>query len=294
MLSGRLGLDGGKVRHGDRHGLVWLARGTLSVESGSLRFLCTGSSLMPPGDYAVPVQSVSMVLLGPGTTVTHDAMRLTARQGTGMIAVGEDGVRCYSAPPLGRDDSALARRQAMVWADADGTRRDIARRMYALRFGSVLPHRDIAVLRGIEGRRMKEVYSRAAQEAGIRWHGRRYDRADPGAADLPNQALNHASSAVESAAMIAVSAVSAIPQLGFIHEDSAASFVLDIADLYRESITVPVAFAAARRVQERPSLCIEREVRMACGEAFHKGDVIGSMIDRIKGLFDVDDCHYRA
>lgn len=61
----------------------------------------------------------------------------------------------------------------------------VARRMYALRLGEVLPHRDIAVLRGIEGARMKETYRIAAERAGIRWSGRRYDRQNPLAADAP-------------------------------------------------------------------------------------------------------------
>ena len=33
--------------------------------------------------------------------------------------MGEDGVRCYTAPPLTHNDSGLARRQARVWADED-------------------------------------------------------------------------------------------------------------------------------------------------------------------------------
>ena len=95
----------------------------------------------------------------------------------------------------------------------------VARRMYALRLGEVLPQRDIAVLRGIEGARMKETYRVAAERAGIRWNGRRYDRQNPNATDKPNQALNHAASAIEGAATIAVAATATIPQLGFIHED---------------------------------------------------------------------------
>ena len=39
-----------------------------------------------------------MILLGPGSTVSHDALRLLARHGTVLAAVGEDGVRFYTAP----------------------------------------------------------------------------------------------------------------------------------------------------------------------------------------------------
>ena len=133
---------------------------------------------------------------------------------------------------------------------------------------------------------MKESYRLHAQRARIEWRGRRYDRADPAAADLPNQALNHASSAVEGAAAIAVAATATIPQLGFIHEDAGQSFVLDIADLHRDGITIPCAFRAAKRVAERPDENIERLTRRLTGEALAREHVIPAMIERIKALFE--------
>jgi CRISP-associated protein Cas1 len=43
MLDGRLGLDTARLPHADRHGLIYLDRGRLSVESGACR-LRRGSS----------------------------------------------------------------------------------------------------------------------------------------------------------------------------------------------------------------------------------------------------------
>ncbi len=289
MLKGRLGLETARVPHADRHGLLWLARGNLKAEDGTLRFITAGGAGWDAGDYAIPFQTVSMVLLGPGTTVSHDALRLLARHGTALVAVGEDGVRLYTSPPLGPNESQLARRQARVWADAQEARLSIARRMYAWRFGEVLPHRDISVLRGIEGARMKQTYQLLAQKYGVCWKGRRYDRARPESADLPNQAINHAASAVEAAAAIAVAATGTLPQLGFIHEDSASAFTLDIADLFRDSVTLPVAFKAVRQAEKERDQLIERLVRRLAGETFRRDHVIPAMIDRIKELFDDGD-----
>lgn len=286
MLLGRLGLETARLPHADRHGLVYIDRGRLSVEDGALTFAAAGSASMAAGEYSIPHQSISLVLLGPGGSVTQDALRLLARHGAGLVAVGEDGVRLYTAPPLLPDFSNLARRQVTLWADTRIGRIKVARQMYAQRLGEVLPHRDIAVLRGIEGARVKEVYKITAQRFGIEWRGRRYDRNAPLSADMPNQALNHAASAVEGAAAIAVTATATIPQLGFIHEDSGQSFVLDVADLFRDSITVPSAFRAARAVRNDPRLSIERVARRITGETLRREGVIAAMIDRIKGLFD--------
>jgi CRISPR-associated protein Cas1 len=288
MLKGRLGLNTARIPHADRFGLLYLERGALSVEDGCLRFVAALGPTLDAGDYQIPHQSVSFILLGPGSTVSHDALRLLAYHGTALAAVGADGVRCYTAPPLMPDSSALARRQARVWADADGARLDIARRMYAWRLGEVLPHRDIAVLRGIEGARMKETYRLTAARFAVTWSGRRYDRANPNAADFANQAINHAASAVEAAAAIAVAATATIPQLGFIHEDSGQSFVLDIANLFRDTITLPVAFQAAQTAQKRPDEGVERVTRRLAGGTLQREGVIPAMIERIKGFFEAD------
>ena len=81
MLFGRLGLDTARIPHADRHGLLWLARGRLNARDGTLSFeKKDGSSAqndpLKPGRYSIPFQSISMILLGPGSTVSHDALRL--------------------------------------------------------------------------------------------------------------------------------------------------------------------------------------------------------------------------
>jgi CRISPR-associated protein Cas1 len=288
FLPGRLGLSGSRIPHADRHGLLWLSRGRLSVEDGTLRFVCSESEDLAAGDYAIPYQGVSMILLGPGCTVTHDVLRVLARHGTLLAAVGGGGTKYYTAPPMGQGRSDVARRHATIWANKK-RRLDVARRMYAFRFGRVLPHRDIAVLRGIEGGRVKEMYRVEAGKFGIPWNGRRYDRANPNAADVPNQAINHAATFVEAAADIAVAATGALPPLGFVHEESSNAFTLDIADLYRGEVTVPLAFQAAHQVLDNPELSVERTLRRNAAAEFRKRQLIPKMIDRIKELLDADD-----
>lgn len=285
MLPGRLGLETARVPHADRHGLVFLDRGALYVVDGCLRFDAAGGGMVDRGEYVIPHQSVSMVLLGPGSTVSHDALRLLTRHGTGLIAIGEDGVRQYTGTPFLPDTSALARRQVTLWADARHGRLLVARRMYARRLGVIMPHRDIETLRGIEGARARAMYAKLAAKYGVEWKGRSYDRQDPQAADAINQAINHAASAVEGAAAIAVTATATIAQLGFIHEDSGQSFVLDVADLYRDSITLPCAFRSMALQRERPGQPLERIVRKLVGTTLRKQGVIPAMIDVIKELF---------
>lgn len=288
LFSGRLGLADTRVPHADRHGLIWLSRGRLFVEDGTLRFVCTESADIEAGDYAIPYQNVSLVLLGPGSTVSHDALRILARHGTLLAAVGEGGVKFYTAPPMGQGRSEVARAHARLWAD-ENERLSTARRMYAFRFGKILPHRDISVLRGIEGARMKETYRITADRYQIPWEGRRYNRERPDDADIPNQAINHAATFVECAADIAVAAVGALPPLGFIHEDSSNAFTLDIADLFRAEFTIPLAFRVAKMAIDDKQIQLERTLRKEAAKEFRRAKLIPKMIDRIKELLHVDD-----
>lgn len=288
LLPGRLGLAASRIPHADRHGLIWLSRGRLFVEDGTLRFVTAGDGELAAGDYAIPYQAVSMILIGPGTTVTHDVLRVMARHGTLLAAIGEGGVKMYTAPPMGQGRSDVARAHAELWADQE-KRLLVARRMYAIRFGEVLPRRDISALRGIEGGRLREAYRLLARKYGVEWKGRRYDRNNPQSDDVPNQAINHAATFVEAAADIAVAAVGALPPLGFIHEESSNAFTLDIADLWRVDVTLPLAFSVAARVIKEPERSLEREVRYEAAKWFRKKDLIPNMIDRIKELLQVND-----
>ena len=288
MLRGRLGLETARIPHADRHGLVWLSRGQLTVSDGTLQFCASGNGELASGIYDIPYQGVSLLLLGPGVSLTHDVLRLCARHGTGIAAVGDNGTRFYTAPPRGPDHSALARRQAVLWADPD-SRIATAIAMYAIRLGEAPARADIAALRGMEGARVREMYKLMARQYGIPWEGRRYNRNAPEETSPVNMAVNHAAVATRAAAEIAVAATATIPQLGFIHEDSSISFALDIADLFRDEFTLPVAFQGYKRCVEDESLSLEREVRKLAGASMRRQGLIPAMIERIKEIFDAHD-----
>ena len=257
------------------------------MEDGTLRFVTGGYDELEAGSYSVPYQMVSCFVLEPGTSVTHDALRLLARHGCGLVAVGEGGVRFYASMPAGPDSANRARRQVGAWADPQRRTR-VVRRMYGMRMGEILPSTDLDSLRGIEGSRVKRSYTLAAKQFGIPWKGRRYDRRRPELTDAPNLAINHASSALQAAALVAVATTGTLPQLGFVHEDSGIAFALDVADLFREEVLLPVAFGAVKeeRAQQGSKVPLERRVRRLAVETFRREKVVSRMIDRIKELLD--------
>jgi len=65
------------------------------------------------------------------------------------------------------------------------------------------------------------------------------------------------------------------------------AFTLDIADLHRAELTIPLAFKAARHCLDNPGLNLERTLRKEAAVEFRRSKLIPKMIDRIKELLTV-------
>jgi hypothetical protein len=101
--------------------------------------------------YRLPVATLSAVLLGPGTTVTHAAMKACADSNTPVCWIGEDGMRFYAFGITPNHDNLMSRKHAAAWADKK-KHAEIARRMFVQRFPGVdVQAYSIAEWRGMEG-----------------------------------------------------------------------------------------------------------------------------------------------
>lgn len=195
------------------------------------------------GLVSFPATTIASLMLGPGTRITHAAIRLLADSGTSTCWVGENGVRMYAHAISQAQSTRYLSHQA--WLVSDHTRRlNVAKQMYEMRFpGEEVTGLTIQQLRGREGARIKNTYKLHASRTGINWQGRHYI---PGQAFAAGDDLNRTLSALNTALYgichAAIVGLGASPSLGFVHLKSAVSFVLDIADLYKAEITIPAAF----------------------------------------------------
>jgi CRISPR-associated protein Cas1 len=73
--------------------------------------------------------------------------------------------------------------------------------------------------------------------------------------------------------------------LGFIHTGKLLSFVYDVADLYKADLTMPMAF----RLAATGGADLDRKVRMACREAFHKHRLMERILVDIAEVLDAGD-----
>jgi CRISPR-associated protein Cas1 len=91
---------------------------------------------------------------------------------------------------------------------------------------------------------VRDAYAQAAQEHGIPWKGRKYNRENWDDSDPVNQALSTATACLYGLCHAAIVALGYSPALGFIHSGKQLSFVYDVADLYKLEVCVPAAFHA--------------------------------------------------
>lgn len=232
------------------------------------------------GRVAIPIASLSVLFLGPGTTISHEAVKLLAQNGCSIIWSGEN-VSLFYAQGLGetRKGNRLLR-QARLVSDPH-LRREIARRMYAFRFDETLePDITLEQLRGMEGARVRNTYRNVARRYGIKWQGRRYNRQQWDASDPVNRAFSAANALLNGICHAAIVSAGYAPGLGFIHTGKQLSFVYDVADLYKTEVTIPIAFRVAALGKEN----VELEVRRRCREHFKEIKLLERIIPDIDAL----------
>lgn len=230
----------------------------------------------------VPAAMVSVILLGPGTRVTHGAINLLADSGTAVCWVGEHGVRLYASGVGPSRSSHLLVRQAHLVSHPHD-RIAVARRMYAMRF----PDEDVSgltmqQLRGREGYRVKRLYGEHSKRTGVPWERRDYLPGRPDeAGDDVNRLLSAGNACLYGLSHAVIVGLGASPGLGFVHTGSALSFALDVADLYKGETTIPLAFSLAARGRTD-----ERDMRRAFRDIVRDGKLLQRAIGDVKSLLE--------
>ncbi|MFF9628294.1 type I-E CRISPR-associated endonuclease Cas1e [Streptomyces fradiae] len=228
----------------------------------------------------VPAAWLAVLLIGPGSRITHAAVTLLADSGTSLCWVGEHGVRLYASGHGVARGSQLQLRQAWL-VTRPKERVAVARRMYDMRFpGEKTSSLTLQQLRGREGTRVRRLYAQHAERTGVTWTKRDYKPGDAFAAgDDVNRLLSAANSALYGICHAVITGIGASPALGFVHTGSALSFVLDIADLYKAEFTIPLAFDLAAK-----GLTSERDARTALRDAVVQGKLLSRVVTDVKNL----------
>lgn len=234
----------------------------------------------------IPSAIISVLMLGPGTDVSHRAMELIGDSGISVCWIGEHGVRYYAGGRPLTHSSRLILKQAELITN-QRKHAEIVRKMYAMRFPDEnVSNLTVQQLRGKEGSRVRKIYRQESKKWGVEWNGREYDPEDFTASDLINQTLSAAHSCLYGLAHAVICAIGCSPALGFVHIGHELSFVYDIADLYKTEITVPIAFEIAANP---PTEDISRAVRLRVRDEMAKTRLLEKMVRDIKYILNPED-----
>lgn len=237
------------------------------------------------GRTLVPAASLCVLMLGPGTKITHAAVKVLADNGCSMLWTGEEMTKFY-AQGLGETRKAYHLLQQAELACNPAKHARVCIRMYQKRFTEMLdPSLTLPQIRGFEGVRVRRAYKEASQKYGVSWHGRIYERFNWGGSDPINRALSAANATLNSVCHAAIVSGGYSPAIGFVHTGKQLSFVYDVADLYKADITIPIAFSIVAESDQN----IERRTRMACREKFREMKLLDRILPDIDNILEVKD-----
>lgn len=235
------------------------------------------------GKTALPIAALAVLLLGPGTSISHEAVKLLALNGCSILWVGEDSTRFY-AQGIGETRKAYRLLHQAALVSEPDKHKQVAMRMYKFRFDEPLPDDlNMEQLRGREGVRVRSIYKTMGRRYGVTWKGRRYDRKTWLASDPINQALSAANTLLNGLCHAAILSGGFSPGLGFVHTGKQLSFVYDVADLYKTEISIPVAFEATAMGTNG----LDARVRQAMRQKIHETKLLERILPDLDRLLEI-------
>lgn len=225
----------------------------------------------------IPPSAFACLLIEPGVTITHEAVKLCAENNTLLIWIGEGGTRIYSVGLVSSNPERLIT-QVSVHLKME-RRIEAARRLYELMFDEVMPPSfTIAKLRGIEGARVKAWYEETASELGFIWTGK-MTRGDL------QQTMAFATGCLYSIAEVAIHVLGYNPSIGIVHSGNPKSMVYDLADTLKFN-------GFLREVMQKhvsTGMSGYAVTRRFCRDYFRANNTLQTAIDNMEYIFNGTD-----
>jgi CRISPR-associated protein Cas1 len=222
----------------DRYPFIYLERGRLEIDDSSVKWIdCDGQVMR------LPIATITCLLLGPGTSITHEAVKVLAASNCTVCWVGEDSFLFYALGESPTADTRNMRRQVQLACNKEKAL-IVAKRMFSQRFPEVdLENKKLKEMKGMEGARVRRLYKEMAEKYKVNWDGRSYVPGKFELSDITNKILTACNAALYGLLSSCIYSLGYTPHIGFIHTGSPLPFVYDLADLYKEYLCIDLAFS---------------------------------------------------
>lgn len=269
----------------DKYPFLYLERGRLEIDDSSIKWIDADNNVVP-----LPVATLNALLLGPGTTVTHDAVKTAVSANCSICWVGEDSLLFYAAGFLPTADTRNLKQQIELASDAEKSL-EVARRMFARRFPDAeLQGKSLQEMMGMEGHRVRALYQQKAEEYQVGWKGRQFTPGKFELGDVTNQVLTSTNAALYGILCSAVHSMGYSPHIGFIHSGSPLPFIYDLADLYKERLCIDLAFTLTRDLAGRYD---KHKVSAAFRQRVIEMELLANVGEDILDIFGVSNARRR-
>ncbi len=260
----------------DKYPFIYLERGRLEIDDSSLKWIDCEMNIV-----RLPIATINCLLLGPGTTITHEAVKIAAAANCSIIWVGEDSLVFYAVGQTPTADTHNLRHQVELSANPEKSV-EVARRMFAHRFSvAKLTGKSLKEMMGMEGSRVRLLYEVKAQQYQVGWKGRNYIPGKFELSDMTNRILTASNAALYGIVASVIHSLGYSPHIGFIHSGSPLPFVYDLADLYKEELCIDLAFSLTLEMAGQYNKHI---VASAFRQRVIKSDLLGKIVVDIEAL----------
>lgn len=220
---------------------IYLEAGRLEVDDSSVKWIDSTGNVV-----RLPIATISALLLGFGTTVTHAAVKACASANCTLCWVGEDSLLFYASGMSPTSNTRNFKKQMLLAADKTKSL-SVARNMFNFRFPETYTeNKTLKELMGMEGYRVKKLYADMAEKYQVGWKGRSYTPNNFELSDTTNKILTSANAALYAVISSVVFSLGYSPYIGFVHSGSPLPFIYDLADLYKENLTIDMAFSLTK------------------------------------------------
>jgi CRISPR-associated protein Cas1 len=263
----------------DKYPFIYLERGRLEIDDSSVKWIDCDANVV-----RLPIATLNCLMLGPGTSVTHEAVKVIAQSNCSLCWVGEDSLLFYASGQTPNADTRNMREQMKLSTDSKKSV-EVARRMFAKRFPEAdLAGKTLNEMMGMEGYRVRALYEQKGQEYGVGWKGRSFTPGKFELGDIANQVLTASNAALYGILSSAVHSMGYSPHIGFIHSGSPLPFVYDLADLYKEYLCIDLAFSLTLEMAGQYN---KHKVSTAFRQRVIETDLLGKIGQDIEAILGV-------
>jgi CRISPR-associated protein Cas1 len=275
-----------------------------------------------PLGFNIPIANTMFLLLGPGSSITQEAVRLLRKEGVCIGFCGSGGTPLLSAQDPYPDllmpadeyrDPGYLRHWIEIWRDAEKSL-EVARGLVLQRLTytvecwdaldldgplPLIPEKDVedatkaariatstSALLGIEGTLTKALYKAAARSTGYDGFSRCRVGTISDPSD-PNRLLDHGNYLAYGLASVVLWTLGLPASLAVMHgKTRRGGLVFDIADIIKDACVLPTAFNVAARIRGGDLPRNDTEFRAACLKVFSDRKAMDVMFEAIKDRLD--------